>query len=239
MASRPSISVVVPTRNEGRYIEPTLRAIRAQSFEGSYELIVADYRSQDDTVARARKHADRVVRARRPGPAAGRNAGAEEASGRVLVFLDADTWPRDNLLETVWTTFRRRRVSGATCPVVPTSADLEDFLLFWFINNYFRTAILAGVPHSSGVCLAARRNAFEAAGGFDEKLTIAEDVDLARRLRHHGRFVFMPGTLVMTSPRRIQRWGIARTASVWAANYMKVLTLGGAFGSLGGYRPIR
>lgn len=239
MPSRPAVSVIVPTRNESKYIEPTLQAVRAQAFPKPYEVIVADYRSDDDTVPRARKHADRVVRVRRPGPAAGRNEGAAAASGRVFVFLDADTWPRENLLATVQRTFSNPRVAGATCPILPVSADLEDFLLFWFINNYFRTAILAGVPHSSGVCFVARRESFEAAGGFDEKLTIAEDVELAQRLRKFGRFRFMSSTLVMTSPRRIQGWGIARTASVWAANYMKILTLGGAFGSLGGYRPIR
>lgn len=237
--ARPAISVIVPTRNEGRYIEPTLQAIRAQMFKGTYELVVADYRSDDDTVARAKRHADRVVRVKRPGPAAGRNEGAAAASGRVFVFLDADTWPKENLLSTVQRTFSNPRVAGATCPILPISADLEDFLLFWFINNYFRTAILAGSPHSSGVCFAARREAFEKSGGFDEKLTIAEDVELARRLGKLGRFRFMSSTLVMTSPRRIQKWGIARTASVWAANYMKILALGGAFGSIGGYRPIR
>ncbi|MBI4362034.1 MAG: glycosyltransferase [Euryarchaeota archaeon] len=230
----PPISVVIPTKNEARYIGRTLRALEWQENPPSYEVVVADYRSKDRTREIARGLGARVVRVRQAGPGAGRNEGAAAARGEILVFLDADTIAGDNLLGEVARVFRQGRVVGATCPILPYSTDLEDFLLFWFINNYFSAAILAGVPHAAGICMVARAGAFEASGGFNAELHVAEDVDMAMRLRRYGRFTYLRKTLVVTDPRRVQRWGIARTASTWAANYVKVLTLGG---NLARYMP--
>lgn len=220
------ISVIIPTRDEGKYIERTLKSVKNQDCKKPFEVIVADYRSGDRTVPIAKKYADRVLQTRVRGAGAGRNAGARAAKGDIFVFLDADTMAGYDLLSVVDKTFKDKRIAGATCPIIPLSYRMQDFMVFWFIDYYFWSTIIAGTPHASGVCFVCRRDAFEKAGGFNEKLSVTEDIDLAMRLRKYGRFVFMRNTLVMTSPRRVQKWGLYRTASVYVTNYLRVLTFG-------------
>jgi glycosyltransferase involved in cell wall biosynthesis len=97
--TQPRVSVVITTYNTGRYLPETLESVFAQTYP-SFEVIVVDDGSTDDSVARARAFGDRVRVLTRPheglGPA--RNAGAAEATGEYLAFLDSDDlWVPDAL----------------------------------------------------------------------------------------------------------------------------------------------
>ena len=89
--TRPSISIIIPTLNEEKYIERCLKSLKNQSFR-NFEIIVSDSYSTDDTVKIAKKYGAKVVLTKKTGPAAGRNEGARKAKGSILVFLDADTF---------------------------------------------------------------------------------------------------------------------------------------------------
>src|SRR5712691_3921034 len=83
------LSVIVPALDEGERIATTLDALADLRALG-VEVIVVDGGSSDATVQRARLRADRVLSAPR-GRASQMNAGAEKATGDVLLFLHADT----------------------------------------------------------------------------------------------------------------------------------------------------
>ena len=87
MAGR--LSIIVPTMNEAASIESALARLQPLRARG-HEVIVVDGGSADDTAARARPLADRVIEAPR-GRAVQMNAGARQARGDVLLFLHADT----------------------------------------------------------------------------------------------------------------------------------------------------
>ncbi|MDI6642623.1 MAG: glycosyltransferase, partial [Candidatus Hodarchaeaceae archaeon] len=91
------ISVIIPTLNEGKYLDRTLLAIKGQRYGGEVEIIVSDSSSEDDTQEIARRYGAKVIASERRGPAAGRNRGAQAAKGDILVFIDADTTPSENL----------------------------------------------------------------------------------------------------------------------------------------------
>src|SRR6266511_3944058 len=84
-----TLSIIIPVFNEGEGIAATLDALADLRALG-VEVIVVDGGSRDATIQRARLRADRVISAPR-GRAAQMNAGAEKASGGVLLFLHADT----------------------------------------------------------------------------------------------------------------------------------------------------
>src|SRR5207253_1097700 len=71
----------------------TLRAVNeaARSLGEPFEVVVVDDASTDGTAAVAREHGARVVAANHRQIAATRNAGAREAHGEMLIFVDADT----------------------------------------------------------------------------------------------------------------------------------------------------
>src|SRR6266850_627466 len=87
------VSFVVPAWNEESVLAPTLEALKAASRAAGEpcEVIVVDDASTDRTVEIARQSGARVVPVHHRQIAATRNAGAEQARGDLLIFVDADT----------------------------------------------------------------------------------------------------------------------------------------------------
>lgn len=94
MTHVPTVSVVIPSRDHGRFLRPAVRSIVGQAF-ADWEIIVVDDGSTDDTPAILRALADgdpriRHVRLEGRGPSGARNAGLRLAAGKYVQFLDAD-----------------------------------------------------------------------------------------------------------------------------------------------------
>jgi glycosyltransferase involved in cell wall biosynthesis len=97
----PSVSVVVPARNEGETVEAALRSVLYQDYPGPLEVVAVDDRSTDDTgkelekLASERPEVMRVIRVEElPDGWLGKNhalyLGAGESRGEWLLFIDAD-----------------------------------------------------------------------------------------------------------------------------------------------------
>src|SRR5690242_16321240 len=93
------LSIIVPALNEAEDIAAALRAL-APFMRGGAEVIVVDGGSRDRTAELARPLANRVIVASR-GRASQMNAGAEIATGDVLLFLHADTRLPENAADLV------------------------------------------------------------------------------------------------------------------------------------------
>jgi len=112
---RPRVSVVMPCRDGGEYLEPAIRSVLNQDLR-HLELIVVDDGSTDgsrEVVARLRAR-DRRLRAARTsgaqGPGAARNLGVELARGRYLAFADADDLVLPGAYQDMARRLRRPRV---------------------------------------------------------------------------------------------------------------------------------
>src|SRR5687767_13036123 len=91
------ITVVVPARNAGEWIEACLQSVRAN---GPAELIVVDGRSMDETVAVAERFTDAVLSDGGGGVAYARQIGAEAARQPYVAFIDVDIeLSKDSLAE--------------------------------------------------------------------------------------------------------------------------------------------
>lgn len=91
----PSVSIITPTYNCGKYIEATIRSVQAQTYT-DWEMIIVDDGSNDNTeavvTAMARKD-ERIHYIRNPkncGAAVTRNRALSEARGEWVAFLDSD-----------------------------------------------------------------------------------------------------------------------------------------------------
>src|SRR5215207_10515133 len=85
------LSVVIPAYNEGSYLDASLTSLRQQDFSGSYEVIVVDNNSTDDTAAIASAHGARVLHEPRRGVCVARERGTRAARGEIVISTDADT----------------------------------------------------------------------------------------------------------------------------------------------------
>lgn len=214
-------SVIVPTYNEEERLERCLDSIRSQSFAPD-EIIVADGGSTDSTLDVARGWADSVVVEPKRTIAAGRQAGADAASGRWLVFADADTYyPQDWLLDLL-RPFSRADVACTHGKVLLDGANrMEHFLADRVAPKFFKTALELGYPTGAGSNLAMRADVFRRIGGFNTDLVTAEDVDLQRRALPYGRNVYVQDAVAYNSPRRLRSWGYPKFVGFHVQNWMQ------------------
>lgn len=220
-------SVIIPTYNEEKYLQRCLKSVLSQTVpRESYEIIVVDGYSEDGTVRLAEKAADKVILAERKGAGNARNLGASVAEGRILVFLDADTVITPNFMEKVREYFADRRVVGGTCDIYPLEADPPAVALYNLINVLYKALYKAGFPHAQTKCCFYLREAFINAGGFNERLMVAEDQELAWRMSKRGKMVYVEGVAAYSSMRRERKKGYVATVIDWIKNYLMVATLG-------------
>ena len=198
-ARPPTVSVVIPTLNEAKYVEHTLASVEIQS--GPKEVIVVDGGSTDDTPECAARQGARVITARQ-GRARQMNAGAARARGDVLLFLHADTTLPPDALASVWQALSDPRVQAGTFRL---RFDRDHWLLrFYALATHLRWRRFCYGDRG----LFVRRTAFETLGGYPD-WPLFEDLELADRLHRYGSFRYLPLT-VTTAARRFVREGPLR-----------------------------
>ncbi|MBI1390599.1 MAG: glycosyltransferase [bacterium] len=195
------ISIIIPTLNEGERIGDLLSRLKHVS---GVEIIVADGGSTDETRTVSRRYGALVVTSPL-GRGRQMNAGANRASGDILLFLHADTrLPSDfpSLVRqglehpnTVAGAFRFRLDDRS-----PMLAVVE-----WLTNL---RCLVQSEPYGDQalfMCAAI----FHEMGGYPDT-PILEDVILVRRLKRRGRITILKQYAV-TSSRRWKRLGIMTT----------------------------
>jgi glycosyltransferase involved in cell wall biosynthesis len=200
----PSISIVIPALDEEKALPRLLASIRKQDFT-SYEIIVADNRSQDGTAKVARSLGAKVVRGGMPG--IGRNRGAARARGEFLFFLDADVKLPRNFLRDAYAEMQRRFIDLATCEIKPLSNLLIDRVLHRLLNVILRMGQHTRYPHAPGFCILISRRLFQRIGGFDERLRLAEDHDLVVRASQYRPLRVLDSVSLWVDVRRFRKEG--------------------------------
>ena len=179
------LSFVIPALNEVTYIWRTLGSIRNVVPDGlDWEAIVCDHGSGDGTQEIARGAGARVIEHRAGTIGALRNRGAAEATGDVLVFLDADVELTDAWGVRIADALAEleadpHRVTGSHVMPPPNGSWLERH---WFANLVESEAS----AHVGSAHLIIARSYFEALGGFNERLETGEDYEMCARAVERG-----------------------------------------------------
>jgi rSAM/selenodomain-associated transferase 2 len=197
------LSIIMPVLNEGDGIATALDALADLRTLGT-ELIVVDAGSDDATVEQAQLRADQVILAPR-GRALQMNAGAEKASGDVLLFLHADTrLPAEADRVVLNGLDRSRRAWGRFDVKIDGRSPLLP-VVAWLMGLRSR---LTGIA-TGDQAIFVRREAFQAVGGFPA-IALMEDIAMCKRLKRLGRPLCLRAC-VTTSGRRWEKNGVLST----------------------------
>lgn len=199
---KPFITVVMPVRNEVRFIGETLGQLVAQDYpEDRFEIIVADGMSDDGTrelvAALAVSHRQiRLLDNPKQLSSAGRNAGFRNGTGEFFMVVDGHCYiPTDQLFNNLVHCFD---ISGADCLGRPQPLDPPGLTLFQQAVALARQSRLGHGGDSliysdyEGYCspvsngAAYRREVFEKVGYVDENFDAAEDVEFNYRIEKAG-----------------------------------------------------
>lgn len=205
--ARPRFTVVIPARDEERYLGATLDSLSRQDFRGGVEVVVVDNGSTDGTARVAAAHGATVVTEPEPGVCAARAAGTRAARGEIVVSTDADTTHPTDWLSRIDVAFED---AGSGCVAVAGPCHYTDAPPWAALFTGVLFGLVALVARFTGWVgyVTATNTAFRrvADPGYDTRLTQGGDeLDLLRRLRRLGRVVFDPGLGVSTSSRRLTR----------------------------------
>jgi glycosyltransferase involved in cell wall biosynthesis len=211
----PLISVVIPTYNEEKYLPDILRSIKRQTYK-KYEVIVVDYNSKDKTRQIAKRFGCKVISIDRPGVSAAKNKGFRHAKGSIVAFIDADYILSKNLFERVVKEFQADKSVVLIEPTLKLNlkgVSLVDRKIWKFMvrfMNFYKSLSFSTLNPRAYGCVFVKRWAVVAAGGFNEELNLAEDLELFSKIRKYGSFKMIK-TTARISLRRYIKQGLLRT----------------------------
>ncbi len=168
-------SIIIPAYNEERHIAKCIESLLQQNYS-DIEIIIIDNGSKDKTRDIAQSYIEKypqkirlIKLSQNMGPGAARNIGAKQASGEILLFLDADMiFPPDyitNLVEPI-----KRNMAVSTSHSEELVGNLEKR---WVkVQGQLKKS-----PHTGkiGVARAIRKDIFLKYGGFDPTLHYHDD----------------------------------------------------------------
>jgi GT2 family glycosyltransferase len=203
-----TFSIIIPFGKPGSYVRETVRHVIGLS-ERDWELILVP----DEPAPREWEDKRiRIVTSGRVGPAAKRDLAARTARGEILVFLDDDSYPAEDLLDFARPYFDDRDVTAIGGPALTPPEDG-----FWqrVSGAVFLSRLSGGAPERyvpigpvrpvrdwPSVNFMVRRTDFLAVGGFDTTFWPGEDTKLCLELTRTGRSILYVPELVVWHHRR-------------------------------------
>ena len=179
MNYKPNITVIIPTYNEENNIENTLIAIKQQVCDVTYEVVVVDGQSKDNTVSIAKNYG-KVYISPIKGKAFQLNYAISKTSGDLLILLDADTIINPYFFQKIYKIFKtHKNLYACSARVNYHNGKAFSFKLasqrftitqFFFLNinmhiYYFLKSLLS-YPELTGCNIIVRRDIFLKSGGF-------------------------------------------------------------------------
>ncbi|MER3408617.1 MAG: glycosyltransferase family 2 protein [Thermoleophilia bacterium] len=216
-SSPPTVSVIVPMRNEAGHVATLVRDIAAQDYVGSLQVIVADGASEDDSVGRLRAAAREagldltVVENPRRLVSPGLNACLAAARGDVIVRMDCHArYPHDYLRRCILALEETGawNVGGRLVPVgrTPTERAVACAMASPFGGVGWTRHGSARAEVDTVFFGAFPSWVFDRVGLFDETLVRNQDADLNIRIRQAGgRIVLDPAIEIRYIPRGTYR----------------------------------
>jgi rhamnosyltransferase len=205
------VSIIVPTKNGGKYLGRLFKTLREQTFR-PVQILVVDSSSGDDTSSICEAFGADLIQidAETFDHGGTRNLAASEAIGDIMVFMTQDALFENNeCLKNLISPLRDPIVAASYGRQIPRE-DANPVEIFARSFNYPPTEVIKGVDDLpklgvktfffSNACSATKKRAYEEVGGFPDKTIMNEDMFLAAKLIMKGyKIAYQPRAIVYHS----------------------------------------
>jgi len=201
------LSVIIPTLNEAAYIERTLDRIKACiSNEYHLEIIIVDAGSKDDTIRRVTGKVDQIHQDQSLAGAKYKslNQGAKLAKGRVMLFLDADTFLPSNFDYHIVDALNQKDVIGGAFEFAMDGEGMVYRIIEWINRIRYRI----DRRYFGDQAIFCSKEIFDKIGGYPEE-PIMEAAYLCKAMRAVGKLALIK-TPILTSARRFEKGNVFR-----------------------------
>ena len=222
------ISVIIPVYNAGPLIKRCLDSVLAQKGDYTYEVLLIDDGSTDDSVEIIKSYNNtkfKIFQQKNTGPAAARNVGITNAQGKYIAFLDADDYWEDEYIEETTNFLEENRDciavtvgqkyldNGHFLKVHPkfmqnNNVNFEYYELIniqrgFIINDFYE--FWTKWKHVGTCSTTMRRSVLLESGGQRGGLRICEDLEFWPYLASWGKWGFIPKILYISDGGAIVR----------------------------------
>ena len=237
------LSIIIPVYNKSKLINRCLDTIFSQTTNYSYEVILVDDGSTDNSVEliKARNEENIILyQQQNAGPSVARNKGVELSHGKYCAYLDADDYWSDGFIEKtvsflekhnecVAVNVAQRHLTISGEHIAPSCYKdyskplvLDDFFAFW-----------AEYMHVCTGSVMIRTDVIRQAGGMRTDLRVTEDLEFWALVSTFGKWGFIPDVLFTSDGmdvianqsdwlRKMQiRWNNAPSVADWEKRIVK------------------
>ncbi len=206
-----TLSIIIPVLNEEENLKVLLPYLKNNAI-GPIEIIVVDGGSTDASLEVAKNESAKAIAAPK-GRAIQMNAGAKQASGDILYFLHADSFPPKGFDQFIIEEVKKGNKAG--CFQMRFDHNHWWLQLAGWLTRFSWRACRGG-DQSQFIT----KQLFDEIGGYDESYAIYEDNILINELYKRNQFVVIPHWLI-TSARRYEEAGIWRLQYHFWTIYLK------------------
>lgn len=194
------ISIIVPTYNEAESISHLINYLRKNAAPSIAEIIVSDAGSADNTLQIAQQARAQAVLSPKKGRAAQMNYGASIATGNILYFIHADTFPPATFANDI----EQAVAKGYGLGRYRTKFNSKKTILR--VNAFF-TRFDWFVCYGGDQTLFITKALFTQTGGFKEDMLIMEDYEIVIRARQKTKYkIFAKAALVSARKYETNSW---------------------------------
>lgn len=210
------LTVIVPVYNGEMHIARCLEGLRVSEYS-SFEVIVVDDCSTDDTELIVERYPVRCVRTPRTlGPAGARNMGIGYAEASIVVFVDADVVLPSNALGIIAKEFDRDPQMAAMFGSYDEEPASDDFCSQYknLMHSYVHRKSKERATTFWAGCGAVRKEIFVRVGGFDfirYRRPSIEDIELGHRLVRSGHHIQLNKQLQVKHLKKWTLWNMIQT----------------------------
>lgn len=226
------LSVILPCFNGAKTITNQLEALTKQQWSGSWEVVVSNNGSTDESMTIVERYRDRLPGLRvvnaytPPGPRLGvvhsYNVGIKAAAGDACVFCEADDEVAPGWLAAMGEALSKY-------DFVAGSLEYRKLNEAWLIKDDQEMRQEKGLltyeyyphlPYASGCNLGFKRSTYETAGELDESISCAWDVEYCCRVQLAGiKLHFVPDAVTHCRLRHTLG-GMYRQGRNWGKDYI-------------------